>query len=63
MPVFVIDFFFFLVALEFELFVFLMTANLIRVRWNLSAVLIYISFMAKDGEHFSMYLPTICICS
>jgi hypothetical protein len=36
------------------LVVFLMMAILTGVRWNLSVVLIYISFMARDGEHFIM---------
>jgi hypothetical protein len=30
----------------------LMIAILTGVRWNLSGVLICISFMARDGEHF-----------
>jgi hypothetical protein len=29
------------------------------VRWNLSVVLICISFMARDGEHFFMYFLAI----
>jgi hypothetical protein len=32
--------------------VFLMMAIPTGVRWNLSVVLICISFMARDGEHF-----------
>jgi hypothetical protein len=34
------------------LVVLLMMAILTRVSWNLSVVLICISFMARDGEHF-----------
>jgi hypothetical protein len=34
-----------------------------RVRRNLSVVLIYISFMAKDFEHCFIYLLTISIAS
>jgi hypothetical protein len=36
------------------LVVFLMIVILTGVRWNLSVVLIYISFMARDHEHFFM---------
>jgi hypothetical protein len=34
------------------LMVFFTIAILTGVRWNLSVVLIYISFMVTDGEHF-----------
>jgi hypothetical protein len=43
--------------------VFLMIAILTGVRWNLSAVLICISFMARDGEHFFMCFLAIWISS
>jgi hypothetical protein len=33
------------------------------VRWNLSVVLISISFIARDGEHFFMYFFAIWISS
>jgi hypothetical protein len=40
------------------LVVFLMMAILTGVRWNLSVILICISFMARDGEQFLMcFLP------
>jgi hypothetical protein len=37
------------------LVVFLMIAIQTRVRWNISVVLVCISFMARDGEHFFMW--------
>jgi hypothetical protein len=41
----------------------LMMAVLTGVRWNLSVVLICISFMARDGEHFFMCCLAIWISS
>jgi hypothetical protein len=40
-----------------------MVAVLTGVRWNLSVVLIYISFMARDGEHFFMCFLAIWMSS
>jgi hypothetical protein len=40
-----------------------MTAILTEVKWNLSVVLICISFMARDGEHLFMCILAIWISS
>jgi hypothetical protein len=45
------------------LVVFLMIAVLTGVSWNLSVVLICISFMARDDEHFSRVFLAIWISS
>jgi hypothetical protein len=35
-----------------------MIAILTRVRWNLTVDLIFISFIAKDGQHFEVFLAS-----
>jgi hypothetical protein len=45
------------------LVMFLMTAILTGVRWNLSVVLISISFMARENEHFFICFLAIWISS
>jgi hypothetical protein len=42
-----------------SLFVFLMVATLTGVRWNLSVVLICLSFISRDSVHFFLCLLAI----
>jgi hypothetical protein len=42
------------------LFISLTTAMLTGVEWNLNAVLVFMSLMAMDVEHFFMYFLAIC---
>jgi hypothetical protein len=62
-PTTVYEGFFFKHPHEHLLFVFLIIANLTGMRWNLSVVLICVSFMTEDVEHCFMYLSAICISS